>query len=1138
MANKFYYKFKGDNMLRYLSYLSTLQANSRFCYRIELAIIKAYLMWRRGKYDWCAITRILEYGYHQIEDPQELLFIETVNSPIGSYKVFPASFLTYKYTPSQLLYVAKNNGISIEKLGAVYSILELSNLIVEKYGYTRNVCGKYNAEKVCYSNYKTYSTAIRHNSFDKKTIECVFTKYGQNINSLQQMLLNMKRKEFDREFDKKGYSDFFELHPFLKLNNGDYLVLFPATLLRLAYKLCIEILIKELGKENFISIFENEIVNEVGYILEQNHGYFEGKKDCEGVSFLWFAIDFDKIANVAIIIADKKPNIEKAVKASETEMTKIYPNKQIFTLFVVQQLETDELFMGFSRPITHFSIEDFKIVMGQDRMNLLNLYYYDQDKKNVTFAPGSQEIDKFAYYHSNDNTFYQDEMPNIMRIEIGYALSIREKFLSRIDEHMVYYTPENCHVLVRHYADIPKQIPIYAPYISIKRLLMLQLNHHELWIHVICKDEFRILGRETAIALMNWIFAIDKELNISSINQNLHVEIFILPNIGYQWEKANEYTMNLCIPENIISSEATDLEQVLVGEFLRAIQDCGFTACEFLYDVGMQLFDSTSGRFIQIGKRETLTIIDEKDGVDSCYFVNSRYCNTILTEIADYLNMKGFERTFDFAESKEIMIKVSDYILTEVKTLLKEMDTKLLLESLLRLHHAMIYWSKLTQRRYESLSKAYSFLNATFENQFDYVNEYSEMNTLTQGMIETIILNSIHNRGGKPGLEKMDRLFALMHFCLNMGVFMDQLGEKIKGSELTILPNGRLVMPRPVIDKLNTYFFRLREISMSKPDLYARLFKLMPTSTIDTDNMIFIKAYKAQFGISFEQYCKVITVSIDYATANEKPIMVLPEKDFYSNVCSKILNDKEIKAFKEHFVLVEDLKNENLKYSDKWIQRFNRPVQITMRPWILFDGDIYYSTKTIYESWMIRVERLNNGTVTNTTAEMQALVSKINNDKGHEFTVNVKMFYDNLSLDYLYVRAEVEIMPGKPLNSEKPLGDIDVLLINRSTKQIVCIEAKNYSESRTAYELIQQNRKIEEKELSHVIERDNWCKKNVEKFKFYVPEVDGNYSVKTIFLTYHENAYNYFEHTQSTDITFISAFDIVENPMIVFFDNK
>lgn len=134
----------------------------------------------------------------------------------------------------------------------------------------------------------------------------------------------------------------------------------------------------------------------------------------------------------------------------------------------------------------------------------------------------------------------------------------------------------------------------------------------------------------------------------------------------------------------------------------------------------------------------------------------------------------------------------------------------------------------------------------------------------------------------------------------------------------------------------------------------------------------------------------------------------------------------------------------------------------------------------------------------------------------------------------LVVLSEVPIKPDKPLKSHKDLGDIDILLINKRSKQIICIEAKNFVESRTAYELIQQNRKIETKELKHVVERDDWCKRNINLFKFYETSIDDKYTVKTIFLTYHENAYNYFEHDANPDIVFLSAMDIIQNPMIVF----
>lgn len=1134
MQYKFYHNLKGDKMLKYLSYLSVLQENSSFCYRLEMALAEAYLMWRRGKYDWSHIDRILEYGNPQFEDPQEILFVETVNTPIGSYKVFSAFYLTHKYLLSQLLFLAHKEKIDRSKLAIVYAILEISNKIADRFNYNRNVCGKYDAESVYTSNYKEYGECESYNCFSKVEVNSILAKYQVEEKYLQPLLLCMKRKEYEKELSRLGHSDMFELHPFLKLDNGEFLVLFPANLLRLAYRLCYGILVKEMGEKTFLSLIEKEMIQETGFLLQNGHGLFIEKNNYQDIPFLWFRFDEDKVANIAIVLTDRETKLYQAVKDSEVALNHAYPSKTIFTFLVTQKMAEKDLFLTFSRDITRFSVEELKIVMGQDRMNLLNLYYYDQDRGGQRFVPTVQEIDRFAYYSSNHNTFYLDEMPDIMFVEIGYALSMREKYLCGQDEHIVQYAPQSSYVMVKHYADIPKQIPIYVPYMMVKNLLMLQLRNCELWIHLDCKEEFHILGREVTIALMNWVYALEKKMGIDSISHALHVELLILQGSKYKWKKANDNIIVFCIPEEMMSSDATTLERDLVGQFLKAIKDCGFSSNELLFDAGMQLFDAAPGRFIQVGKSENITIIDEKDSVDSCYYVNSRYCDKILSEIADFLNIKGSEQTFNFEESKKIMIRVSDYILAEVTKLLKEMDTKQLLTSLLELHHAMIYWSKLTQRRYESLSKAYSFIDATFDNQLDYVNEYSEMNTLTQGMIETIVLKDIHNTGGKPELEKFDRLFALMHFSLDMGVYMDQLGEKIKGSELIILKNGRLVMSRPVIDKLNDYFYRLRELPMRDLDLYTRLHNLIPTSSISPNDETFVRAYKAQFGISFEKYCKILMASIDYAKENKKPVMVLPEKKFFEKVCAGIFNEEEAKVFMANFVLTKDLNNGDLKFSDKWVQRFNRPVQITVRPWILFEGNIYYSIKTLYESWMIRVERLNNGTVVNTTLEMKALVSKVNNEKGHEFTLSIKRLYESLSLDYLYVGTEVEIMPGKPLNAPKQLGDIDVLLINKKTKQIVCIEAKNFSESRTAYELIQQNRKIVNKELSHVIDRDVWCKGNINKFKLYVPEVDAQYTVKTIFLTYHENAYNYFDHEQENDIIFLSAVEIVENPMNVF----
>ena len=121
-----------------------------------------------------------------------------------------------------------------------------------------------------------------------------------------------------------------------------------------------------------------------------------------------------------------------------------------------------------------------------------------------------------------------------------------------------------------------------------------------------------------------------------------------MPGRDYEWEKIDDNTMKFCVPEEIMSSDSSTLERDLLCQFFKAVQDCGFTTCESLSDNALRVFDSAPGRFIQIGKSENVTVIDEKDGVDSCYYVNSRYCDKVLSEIADFLSMKGVEQTFDF----------------------------------------------------------------------------------------------------------------------------------------------------------------------------------------------------------------------------------------------------------------------------------------------------------------------------------------------------------------------------------------------------------------------------------------------------------------------------------------------------------
>ena len=163
---------------------------------------------------------------------------------------------------------------------------------------------------------------------------------------------------------------------------------------------------------------------------------------------------------------------------------------------------------------------------------------------------------------------------------------------------------------------------------------------------------------------------------------------------------------------------------------------------------------------------------------------------------------------------------------------------------------------------------------------------------------------------------------------------------------------------------------------------------------------------------------------------------------------------------------------------------------------------------------------------------MTSFLNQINALKGKQFNKYLYLIFKGLGNAEMYIKKEEPIKPNKVIANDSDLGDIDILLINNAKKKIVCIEAKNYYESRSAYEVINQA-KTTETNLLKVYRRDRWCANNILKFSLIHNAVDESYSLTTVFLTYNKPAYIYFEKDNNR-IKIISALDIVTSPMKIF----
>lgn len=99
--------------------------------------------------------------------------------------------------------------------------------------------------------------------------------------------------------------------------------------------------------------------------------------------------------------------------------------------------------------------------------------------------------------------------------------------------------------------------------------------------------------------------------------------------------------------------------------------------------------------------------------------------------------------------------------------------------------------------------------------------------------------------------------------------------------------------------------------------------------------------------------------------------------------------------FYNNFVLSKDA-YEKIPLSEKLLQRYNRSVQLSSRPWVLYEDNILYSTKSIYVSLQILLERLDAGTIKHNSKLMQKYVGTISENKGHVFTQNLDNYFKSL----------------------------------------------------------------------------------------------------------------------------------------------
>lgn len=1129
-------KYRKDELVRYLASLHLYAQNSSNILRLSMMVYEA-LCGKGGRKHLHIPTFQKEieknYSHDMYEDPQEYMFVDLVHTPKGSYRVYPGIFTFLQYNLTRLFELAEAEHVEAETLSSVYALLELSDTIAQKTGKGRYDMGdKEHVELYC-SNYQETNTYESVVSFSKRDLEILFSKYGLEPSFVQTLVFHSRSKDVKHfKMTMDGYSP-VEKTPLYADELGNCVVIQPSSLLSCANLHCLEILREQLGEEKLNRRYLDVLMGEVALAMKQTGTHNCGGGIKENIGYLLFT--YDNGGKVCITIAHQKYD-EKNYNQVKDIAKKQYPNDDLLYVDIKSSLSLN--IEASNQYFDHVSllIDDFKVMMAQKHMNATELYYYSQARKRLSGHNIGQEIDMFAFYWDNKHTFYRDQTYDFYSFETGLAYEIRCQYMTERDEHLVD-GPGHL-MMICHFDDYPKEIPIYVPIGNDSpKVFVGEYGKTRQTTILHTRDNDEVLGlREIAKSLVVWTYGFTYKYGVALLNRKLKLMLSFYDGTNPKMKQLDDDFLEFSIPRKVFERKpkGKTYDYLFFDFWIEALLELGLCDVEAVKEKSDVLFEECKGELLLI-EPKGIVYWAENDGHQATYFTNDNACDRVLDDIAAYLKMGGTPKALDLKESKALALIIIYFLGTTLNDLLSQYATSRFVESLMELHHGTLFWLASTSMRFEKVNAVMTYLGSDYSEQKAYLFKYSETNNLTQCLLERIVANDFHSEND-PKLVDIDKIFAYMHELYTFGIYLDFLTFKIPGTELAILANGRVALPQEQINKQMAYFSDMRENELYRPDSYRKLHAMQKSPNIDTKDENFLDAFKEEYHIEYSQWKKLLEESLNYAIGHEEPIVNITWETFVDEILLKVITKEDVEPFKKTFCMYNGM-SEGALPSESFSQRFNRKYQILSRPWVCYRDCVMYSTKSLHQHEHVMLERLDEGKVHAEAQKMSNYMSDLNRRKGIVFENNLRNYYDSLGIETLLAFRGVEIGTGERLDNKEPLGDIDVLLIDTKCKKIVCIETKDYYESRTIYEVLTENRKTSD-DMEMPIKRDEWCKSHISAFASLCKEVDDTYTCSSVFVTVNMPAYQYGHSEEKSPIRIIPALDLMEDPLMVFEDEE
>lgn len=1147
-------KYDKQQALSCMSYMMGMKENSAWKY--NLAIIQRYIL-ENSNGDMPIDVTFLKKEFYELipkgvaDEVQANLCIDQCITEDRSYSVYALMSEGEQYAIRRMDMIARKYEVNDKLMRIGRVMLDISDIICERFGYGRYELGELCNEYFIFPNNKE----LKNNPllFSDRDILKILKGYNLDDKSLEIMVYEKDKPFSDLSIYKNQLSGPLEWYPLYKTQTG-YLVLSPYALLLCAHSFFFKSLVNNVGKENFEDAYGRICLEEIAIKLD-NCEELQGIKQYSDVKNMVYRLDIDKYASFTFVTnipdrieLDKMFETERVTDELSSRIIECLINNesQIKSISNVSKVLNIIVFCGpkvfgsFCSTIAAiglvFSVDQLGWIVELLNKGLYNLYWFLEDKRKIRFAPINNDFEIFGFYYKHEMTFYVDDdiaIPTGLTISGNPLLYDIYKFLWEKDEHVEYI----CSKLetVKHLADFADEVPFYINSLSKNdgSYLLVKLRDADMLLFY-SFNKYAQISAQIAKSIGMWLFIIEEKFNIHVLRCPVTIFINLTENGTFNFShfKRNELRIDISLSD--INNLNID-EYYIVKGLCEVFMNKRLAGRNFTMDHLKQVFLETGGHFLFAESQGSIAVID--DGLKECMTISKRFNNVVLTNIQEHFNWSPKGVKYNIQDSKKIVKDIITYLNQLLRPLLEKLSKRGELIKLLELHHGQLFWLALTNSRYIYYKRVYDYIGIHETKQHTFEQGYQETNALCKWIIEQIVLGQPFNENKLESVDEIYYAFSIAHQLEVFSTFMDILNNTHDDNDgIEILENGRIAK-LSAIDDINKYM-----IDFSREQFYEqeRLIKMgihVPDFEIDIKDKTFERAFVAEYGISYSDYKNIITKSIDLVNEENVVIANFELQTFIDYVFNNGIGTDKYQPFKEHFMLYGELaqqigRDKKFNFSDTYATRHNRKLELATRPWIIYDGHVLYSYKSIYRSHIVLYERIRNGRLSCSSKEMTTFESKVNDKKGKAFNEAVFVFLSK-ELPNSDIKKEVKIGKNEVLvNEDKNIGDFDLLLKNDENKVIVGIELKDFIECRTPYEFLCAIKTYRYK-LIHVYERCEWLDKEKMQLKKIYPSMDEAYRIKMIFMTHHKSSHKYMENMEH-GVVEMSLLEIIENPSILF----